>query len=326
MAVTDPEFPVVPDPVVPAVAGVLLLTWDDDVFWVPVGVAVTEWPGVADLVGDDRVTLVLGLPDPLGVVLAADPWLGEHPPDGIAVTECSAEVLRVGLAFVEVLVGSGVGVALPLSVGLGEGLELSLALGLLLTLAVLVGLVVLWGGLLDWLTVLLFVAAFDADGGADGDDEHDESAPGELPPGDSPLGSALPFPSPVPPPLLVCVGATLCEPRPVVWRSWWRSGGTAASTTPMANTARPTDSAGRSIASRQSPNRRGAGAVWEGSEPSLRRSRGAVSLLRSSCQRRSRPATKAAIAALRDWMAVAWAGRERIFSRIRSRPSAPGST
>ncbi|HEY6310477.1 MAG TPA: hypothetical protein VIY52_06665 [Streptosporangiaceae bacterium] len=119
---------------------------------------------------------------------------------------------------------------------------------------------------------------------------------------------AAPFPSAVPPPLALAEGdAGLCELKPdsIVWKNWLRSGGTAASTTPTANTARPTASAGRSIASRQSPDRCGACRAWDGPEPCPLRADGAASLVRRWCQRLSSPARKPEIAALRDWVAVA---------------------
>jgi hypothetical protein len=87
-----------------------------------------------------------------------------------------------------------------------------------------------------------------------------------------------------------------------------RAGGTADRTTPTANTAAPTAKAGRSMASRQSRGRRGAPlrpAGW----PS----------------RRIHPKMAGQTPRIpRSWLA--WADRDRILSRIRSRPSAPGST
>ena len=96
----------------------------------------------------------------------------------------------------------------------------------------------------------------------------------------------------------------------------WRAGGTADRTTPMANTARPTANAGRSIASRQSLGRcrsrgRGACRAWPGR------------------RRPTRLAAKPEMASQTPRAPLgrrAWAGRDRILSRIRSRPSAPGST
>jgi hypothetical protein len=91
-----------------------------------------------------------------------------------------------------------------------------------------------------------------------------------------------------------------------------RAGGTTDRTTPTANTAAPTAKAGRSIASRQSLRRCGAGRPW-----------------RSAPRRRTSPAAKPEIASQTPRAPLgraARAGRDRILSRIRSRPSAPGST
>jgi hypothetical protein len=220
------------------------------------------------------------------------------------VTVCSGAELCVGLGFGVVVVGFGVGVVLPPSLGLGEALELSLALELLLALVVLGGLVALLAGLLDWLAVLVLVAAFDGLDEAVGDDEHGAKAVAEPLPSAGALG-AVALPSSPPGPALADGDAWLCELSPAVTRIWWRSGGTAASTTPTANTAMPTASAGRSIASRQSPDHCGACRAWDGPEPCPLRSDGAVRLVHSWCQRLSSPARNPEIAALRDWAAVA---------------------
>ena len=88
-----------------------------------------------------------------------------------------------------------------------------------------------------------------------------------------------------------------------------RAAGTEARTTPTVNTVRPVAKAGRSIASRQSRF----GARCSGSA-------------RSGRGRRPRRPRMAGQTALTPWCWLAWAERERIFSRICSRPSAPGST
>jgi hypothetical protein len=93
-----------------------------------------------------------------------------------------------------------------------------------------------------------------------------------------------------------------------------RAGGTTDRTTPIANTAVPMAKAGRSMASRQSRGRRGPGASFR----------------RAGWPRRRISRASAAQMAIKTpriplgWLA--WAGRDRILSRIRSRPSAPGST
>ena len=88
-----------------------------------------------------------------------------------------------------------------------------------------------------------------------------------------------------------------------------RAAGTEARTTPTVNTVRPVAKAGRSIASRQSRF----GARCSGGAGSGR-------------GRRLRKPRMAGQTALTPWCWLAWAERERIFSRICSRPSAPGST
>ena len=122
----------------------------------------------------------------------------------------------------------------------------------------------------------------------------------------------------------------------------WRAGGTAARTTPTANTATPTAKAGRSIASRQSLGRRGSRCgprrcgprrapprsaarprAWSPSR-AMRQSR--------SARERRRQISPAATPEMASQIPriqlgrLAWAGRDRILSRIRSRPSEPGST
>jgi hypothetical protein len=89
-----------------------------------------------------------------------------------------------------------------------------------------------------------------------------------------------------------------------IWVTSARVCGTEASTTPRVNTASPAAKAGRSIAPRQS--RFGAG--------------------RSGCGRWPRKPSTAGQTALTPWCWLARAERERIFWRICSRPSAPGST
>jgi hypothetical protein len=101
-----------------------------------------------------------------------------------------------------------------------------------------------------------------------------------------------------------------------------RAGGTTDRTTPRANTAAPMAKAGRSIASRQSrgrcgSRRRGAGR-WDSGRPA-----------RPGIRRRTSPDANPEIASQTPsapWGWLARARRDRILSRIRSRPSAPGST
>jgi hypothetical protein len=106
----------------------------------------------------------------------------------------------------------------------------------------------------------------------------------------------------------------------------WCAGGTTDSTTPMANTATPTAKAGRSIASRQSVGRFG-GRCGTGFVCSSPRA-GGVCRTRSP-RRRQKAATKPEMASQTPSAPagrLARAGRDRILSRIRSRPSVAGST
>jgi hypothetical protein len=104
---------------------------------------------------------------------------------------------------------------------------------------------------------------------------------------------------------------------PVMCATSRRAGGTADRTTPTANTAAPTAKAGRSMASRQSLGRRGSrrcGACRCGTRKPRRR-----------ISRAAAPETGSQTPRIHlGWLA--WAGRDRILSRIRSRPSEPGST
>ena len=103
----------------------------------------------------------------------------------------------------------------------------------------------------------------------------------------------------------------------LTWTTPWRAAGTADKTTPTANTAAPTAKAGRSMASRQSLGRRGSrrcGTCRCGTRKPRRR----ISLAAAP----ERPSQTPRIQL--GWLA--WAGRDRILSRIRSRPSEPGST
>jgi hypothetical protein len=97
----------------------------------------------------------------------------------------------------------------------------------------------------------------------------------------------------------------------------WRVTGTTDRITPTANTAAPKAKAGRSMASRQSLGRRGSrrcGACRCGTRKPRRR----ISLAAA-------PETGSQTPRIHlGWLA--WAGRDRILSRIRSRPSEPGST
>jgi hypothetical protein len=129
---------------------------------------------------------------------------------------------------------------------------------------------------------------------------------GALPAGEA-TGEAVPWTSVAP----VAVGELMLSAAPIASPTCAiavRAGGTADRTTPTANTAAPTAKAGRSTASRQSRCRRGA---WP--RPAGLPSRRISSKAASQARRMAR-----------SWLA--WADRDRILSRIRSRPSALGST
>jgi hypothetical protein len=100
----------------------------------------------------------------------------------------------------------------------------------------------------------------------------------------------------------------------------WRVTGTIARTTPTANTAAPKAKAGRSMASRQSLGRFGSRS--RGSDCALPHPAG---LLRRRISLTATPETPSQTPRIQlGWLACA--GRDRILSRIRSRPSEPGST
>ena len=248
--------------------------------------------------------------------------------------------------------GLVLGLTLGLVLGLAEGLELGLVVLPLLWLPLddVAGAVVVWVAPLGG---LVLVCAAD-----ECVDDDDGQAVGVLctatPAGlVGPLPSAagvgtglLPLPSSAPAPLEGGVLMLRAEPMasPIVTIAW-RAGGTADRTTPMANTATPTAKAGRSIASRQSLGRCGArGAPPRGAPPCRApsrpgappRDRSERSPPRAGTARRTRSPrcrTRAVMAPQKASQRpsaplgrLAWAGRDRILSRIRSRPSAPGST
>lgn len=241
--------------------------------------------------------------------------------------------LALGLLVLGDGVGVVVGVTLGLTVGLTDGLGLVLALAEALALALAAAVVLLLplddvaGAAVVRVVLLAGLVVIVATAGCVDDDvqgvgEVRLATPGLLDPGPSPVegwGALVPPPSVVPPAaeelLLLPVMAELrASPTETVH---WRAGGTDARTTPTANTATPTANAGRSMASRQSRCRFGAGR------------RGAARPSRPGTRRRASPAANPEIASQTPSAPLgrpARAGRDRIFSRIRSRPSMPGST
>ena len=245
--------------------------------WVAVGVA-----GLGSAVG-------VGLPEAGAVVAVAlldgvadawevDAWLVQLPvgagllcaawPDvlvlalALELTEALAETVALGVALTFGLALAVPAVALP--VGLPLGPALGVPVGLAVSLALPVELGGLCGGgvafgLVDGLDdavdrVGLAVLGFAEpevlcwDGG-----EHDTADGGVIPGVPLPSTEALPEP-----PGPAGLADVLVEPPAMsllTWKTVWRSGGTAASTTATANTEMAMASAGRSSASRQSAGR-----------------------------------------------------------------------
>ena len=140
-----------------------------------------------------------------------------------------------------------------------------------------------------------------------GEDAHDVVGGAVVPPGDAPLTRAPALDGEVPPgapeagvrdeevtPLKADVAALI---------TLWRNGGTAASTTPRANTATPMARAGRSMTSLQLLGRRGAcpGPAEPGRADVAGRPDHAWRQDPPSCARN--PAIASRIAAILDWLA-----------------------
>jgi len=216
--------------------------------------------------------------------------------------------------------GLALGVRLPLGLGLAlpDGLELVLTVPLLvLPLADVAGAVVVAVVLLGEL-LLVGVADACVDSDAQALDE-DGTAAARLLDGafSATEGAGVTLEVAV---LALFEGLLILRAEPMASPTFiitWRVGGTTDRTTPTANTAAPMAKAGRSMASRQSLGRRGSrrcGACRCGTRKPRRR----ISLAAA-------PETGSQTPRIHlGWLA--WAGRDRILSRIRSRPSEPGST
>jgi hypothetical protein len=242
-----------------------------------------------------------------------------------------ADLLGLGLALVLALADVvGVPVAEPPGLALGVSVPLGLALalpdGLELALAVLPLLVLpledVAGAVVVLLGELLLVGVPDAcaDGDAQALSEDCAIAVGlldgapavaegvrELVPWPSVVGSALPEE------LLMLRAEPMASPTFIIP---WRAAGTTDRITPTANTAAPTAKAGRSMASRQSLGRCGSRRRGAGCAPPRPRRR--ISLTAPPEMPSQTPRIQLG--------SLACAGRDRILSRIRSRPSEPGST
>jgi hypothetical protein len=223
--------------------------------------------------------------------------------------------------------GLALGVTLGLALALPDGLELALAAPLLvLPLEDVAGAVVVAVVLLGDLLVVDVTAGWvdgDAQALRDGCRTTAGLLDGTLPAAEV-VGEIVPWPWPSRPDvpleeeeLLMLKAEPMASPTLI---NPWRVTGTTARTTPTANTAAPRAKAGRSMASRQSLGRRGS--RRRGSDCVPARPAG---LLRRRISLTATPETPSQT----PWIQLGWlacAGRDRILSRIRSRPSEPGST
>ncbi len=212
--------------------------------------------GLADADADalaeaGAITVLFGLAVWLGVAVGL--------PQLVPVASAVGLGLLLGL---ELALGVAVAVAVAVAAGLPLALALPLPVGLPLPVP---GLVDETDGVADGLVgvVVGFGELGLASGVAEGvaeDCRHDASGVGSCSPaGVVPTAAVpLPVPSGVPPPVAAepvgppegwCLSRTTFDQDVVMA---WRNGGTAARTTPTANTAQPTAKAGLSSSSRQS--------------------------------------------------------------------------
>ena len=258
---------------------------------------------------------------------------------GVGWTLFLADLLELGLAPVLALedvvglVGTeppglalGVTLTLGLALALPDGLELAFAVLPLLVLPLedAAGAVVVAVALLgEFLVVDVTDACVDGDPQAlrEGCRATAGLLDGTLPVAE-PVGEiVLPWPSGVGGPL-VELPVMADQPASVTCRNPWRAGGTTDRTTPTANTAAPRAKAGRSMASRQSLGRRGSRRCGVGRSGPCRWGT-------RKPRRRISPAATPETPIQTPRIQLGWlarAGRDRILSRIRSRPSGPGST
>jgi hypothetical protein len=254
---------------------------------------------------------------------------------GVGLTLFLADPVELGLALLLALddvvgvtdgepPGLALGVSLGLTLALSDGLELALGVLPLLVLpledvagAVVVA-VVLLGGLL-----LVGVTDGCVDGDAQALREGGTTAAALLdgaPPATEGAGV-----TPEAAVLALFDGLLMLKAEPMASPTFiipLRAAGTTDRTTPTANTAAPMAKAGLSMASRQSLGRR------EGRRSGACRRGPCRSGTRKPRRRNSPAATPETPSQTprihRGWLACA--GRDRILSRIRSRPSEPGST
>jgi len=219
--------------------------------------------------------------------------------------------------------GLGLGVPLPLGLALAlpDALELALALPLLPLEDVAGAVVVAVVPPGDLLLVAVTDGCVDGDGQPVGEGGRTPARllDGTLPGVGDVEEIVLPWPSGVG----GAVEELMLKAEPMALPTLinpWRVTGTTDRITPTANTAAPTAKAGRSMASRQSLGRFGSRRL--GSDCALPRPAGLprrrISLTATPETPSHTPRTQL------GWLACA--GRDRILSRIRSRPSEPGST
>ena len=305
----------------------------DDALDEPDGVADVLTFGLDFALADDD-GLFLGLDEDLAAAVDTWPLVGAKLVQlGLAAgrTLFLADPLELGLAPVLALEDVvGVAVAEPPGLALGATLPLGLALGLpdapepalavlpllVLPLEDVAGAVVV--AVVPLGELVLADGAQELGGGG-------TTTAGLLdsgPPAEG-AGEIVPWPSVVADGPLEELLMLRAEPMAsLTWTTPWRAAGTTDKTTPTANTAAPTAKAGRSMASRQSLGRRGSrrcGTCRCGTcRCGTRKPRRRISLAAAP----ERPSQTPRIQL--GWLA--WAGRDRILSRIRSRPSEPGST
>jgi hypothetical protein len=272
----------------------LLLPVDD----VPGGLLDAGGGGDDEVLDDDDalVPWFFGFDEVADAAAGADGVLVQ-PAAGVDVVCAWAAGLALGLelcaAGVAVLVTVMVTVALAVTVIVSVGLAVPVALSL-------ADAVLCTAGGVELLDFVTFCAAGACELAVD--DRHGVAGGGTMPLADS-LTCDAPAPFTEPPPA-GCDGpdGTAGEPNPTEVASSERIVGTVASTTPTANTAKPTAKAGRSIASRQSRGRCGAGRACPGF---ALRAVGAAGRPRSTRQRRIRAARNPELAAARASLAVA---------------------
>ena len=305
--VTDPPLEVVPLPVdVEPSAGAVSPPFVDDVLNVPDGLTVgddDEWPGVV------VSAFFVPVAEEAGVAFGALVGGGLVQPvaEAVGLAFALGELVRVAL-----VVGVALTVAVTVTVGVTLGVTVELGLSVGLGGRVVVPVDVLAGGLLvvvvgDGLTLGEVFGDALAETVAVGDTHNGAGAEVGVP-----AGAAVPLslpPTELFPDARPADGGLDEEVAPLkadstILPSPLRSGGTAASTTPTANTVTPMARAGRSMTSLQLMGRRGACGAW----PAERGRAGAGVRPDHACRKdpassAKNPAIASRIAASLDWLA-----------------------